>query len=113
MRRLADAGVSTAALIAPVLPGLSDSPEQLGAVATAIRGTGGRVLGTVPLHLRPGVREHFLGWLSGVDPGLHADYVRRYAKSSYAPARYAEHIRSLVAAPTGSPDLFRSDRPER
>jgi DNA repair photolyase len=99
MRAMAEAGVTTGALIAPVLPGLSDSPEQLAEVAAAIRGAGGRVMGTVPLHLRPGVREHFLGWLAGVDPELHADYQRRYARSSYAPARYAERIRSLTAEP--------------
>ena len=122
MRQLAAAGVRTGALIAPVLPGLSDSPEQLAEVAEAIRATGGRVMGTVPLHLRPGVREHFLGWLARFDPDLHADYLRRYAKSSYAPAQYAERIRGLVAESgaagrtpaSGSPELlFRSDRPGR
>ncbi len=96
MRRMAEAGVATGALIAPVLPDLSDAAEQLGEVAAAIRATGGRVLGTVPLHLRPGVREHFLGWLAGFDKELHADYLRRYAHSSYAPAQYAERIRRLV-----------------
>ena len=97
MRALAEAGVSTGALIAPVLPGLSDSPEQLGEVAQAIRDAGGNVIGTIPLHLRRGVREHFLGWLAGFDPGLHAEYRRRYAASPYAPAHYAEHIRALTS----------------
>ncbi|HEY3629962.1 MAG TPA: radical SAM protein [Jatrophihabitantaceae bacterium] len=97
MRRMVEAGVATGALIAPVLPGLSDRPDQLAEVAAAIRDTGGRVMGTVPLHLRPGVREHFLEWLAGFDPDLHADYRRRYAGSSYAPARYAERIRRLVS----------------
>jgi DNA repair photolyase len=96
MRQLADAGVRTGALVAPVLPGLSDSPEQLGAVGEAVRAAGGRVLGTVPLHLRPGVREHFMGWLARHDRELYADYQRRYARRSYAPAHYAERIRALV-----------------
>jgi DNA repair photolyase len=94
---MVEAGVATGALIAPVLPGLSDHPDQLAEVAAAIRDTGGRVMGTVPLHLRPGVREHFLDWLAGFDPDLHADYQRRYAGGSYAPARYAERIRRLVS----------------
>jgi DNA repair photolyase len=114
MRQLAAAGVNTGALIAPVLPGLSDRPEQLAEVAEAIRGTGARVIGAVPLHLRPGVREHFLRWLAGFDPDLHADYRRRYATSSYAPAQYSDYIRSLVAEPGGSPELlFRSDHSGR
>jgi DNA repair photolyase len=115
MRQLAEAGIRTGALIAPVLPGLSDSPEQLAEVADAIRDAGGTIIGTLPLHLRPGVREHFMTWLAGFDPGLHADYLRRYAKSAYAPARYAERIRCLAnrsAGPDGgrAPNDGRSRR---
>jgi DNA repair photolyase len=100
LRQLAAAGIRTGALIAPVLPGLSDAPEQLRTVAEAVRGAGGRVLGVLPLHLRPGVREHFLGWLAEYDPQLHADYLRRYEAKTYAPKRYAERLRALVEGPT-------------
>jgi DNA repair photolyase len=96
MRQLADAGIATGALMAPILPGLSDAPHQLAEVADAVRATGGRVLGVMPLHLRPGVREHFLSWLSDFDPALHADYLRRYAGTAYAPARYAERLRAAI-----------------
>jgi len=99
MRRMADAGIDTGALIAPILPGLSDAPAQLAEVAAAVRATGGRVLGVMPLHLRPGVREHFLGWLADFDPDLHADYVRRYARRSYAPEHYADRLRAAVRPP--------------
>ena len=68
MRRLSAAGIRTGALVAPVLPGLSDRPDQLRAVVSAIADAGGRLLGIGPLHLRPGVREHFLGWLSRLRP---------------------------------------------
>jgi hypothetical protein len=83
-----------------VLPGLSDGADQLREVADAVRGAGGRVLGVLPLHLRPGVREHFLGWLAEFDPQLHADYLRRYAGTSYAPERYAQRLRALAAGTT-------------
>jgi DNA repair photolyase len=96
MRRLAAAGVRTGALLAPILPGLSDHPDQLRAVVRAVRDAGGTVSGPLPLHLRPGVREHFLGWLAGFDPGLHADYVRRYATGAYAPARYTDRLREII-----------------
>jgi DNA repair photolyase len=92
MAKLSAAGIRTGALIAPVLPGLSDRPEQLREVIAAIRDAGGRVLGIGPLHLRPGVREHFLGWLEGFDPDLHRDYLRRYATSANAPRRYLEQL---------------------
>jgi DNA repair photolyase len=97
MRRLAEAGIRTGALIAPVLPGLSDHPDQLREVVRAIRSTGGRVLGSIPLHLRPGTREHFLDWLATYDPELHADYLRRYASNAYSPRSYRERIERLVA----------------
>jgi DNA repair photolyase len=99
MAKLAAAGINTGALVAPVLPGLSDSPAQLREVVGAIRGAGGRLLGIGPLHLRPGVREHFLSWLRDADPDLHADYLRRYATSDHAPDRYVDllHARAGVA----------------
>jgi DNA repair photolyase len=92
MRTLQDAGISTGALMAPVLPGLSDRPEQLREVVAAINGTGGRLLGIMPLHLRPGVREHFLAWLAEFDPALHGQYLRRYETSDYAPKRYVDEL---------------------
>jgi DNA repair photolyase len=92
MARLSSAGIRTGALMMPILPGMSDSPAQLRAVVAAITGTGGRLLGIGPLHLRPGVREHFLGWLQRADPQLHADYLRRYANSDYAPERYLAEL---------------------
>ncbi len=58
MRTLAARGIRTGALIAPILPGLSDRRDQLKEVIEAITGTGGRILGVLPLHLRPGTREH-------------------------------------------------------
>jgi DNA repair photolyase len=96
MRRLSEAGVRTGALMAPVLPGLSDRPEQLREVAAAVRAAGGRVLDVLPLHLRPGVREHFLDWLATFDPALHADYLRRYAHGAYAPMHYVERLRASI-----------------
>jgi DNA repair photolyase len=92
MARLAQAGIRTGALMMPILPGLSDQPEQLRATVAAIDDAGGRLLGIGPLHLRPGVREHFLGWLAQADPELHADYLRRYDGRSYAPKHYTDEL---------------------
>lgn len=103
MRRMADAGVRTGALMAPILPGLSDRPDQLRAVVAEIADAGGTLLGIGPLHLRPGVREHFLGWLRTHDPALHADYLRRYATSDYAPQRYLAELYRRADVPRHSP----------
>ncbi len=106
MHALAEAGIRTGALVAPVLPGLSDRPAQLRELARAIRDTGGYVVGVSALHLRPGTREHFLQWLSGFDSDLYRDYLRRYRDGAYAPRHYSQWLRSVVAevSPSGDPE---------
>ena len=37
------------------------------------------------LHLRPGVKEEYLGWLGDVRPDLLARYEQIYGRRSYAP----------------------------
>jgi DNA repair photolyase len=92
MARLSAAGIRTGALMAPILPRLSDRPEQLREVVAAIEQAGGRLLGLGPLYLRSGFREHFLQWLASADPELHADYLRRYSAADRAPERYLQDL---------------------
>ena len=56
---------------------------------TACVEAGARSVTAIMLHLRPGVREHFLGWLRPRDPELAEDYERRYQRA-YLPGRGAE-----------------------
>jgi DNA repair photolyase len=99
VRRLNEAGIRTGVLIAPVLPGISDSTAQLEAVVTACVAAGAVSISTIYLHLRPGVREHFLGWLRSHDPILATDYQRRYQRSylpDAAQQTLAARVRRLV-----------------
>jgi DNA repair photolyase len=99
--RLNEAGIPCGVLVAPVLPGLSDRREQLDAVVRACVEAGARSISPVLLHLRPGVREHYLGWLADHRPDLLADHRSRYRRA-YAPsaqrAALSETVRELVAA---------------
>jgi DNA repair photolyase len=72
------AGVPCGVLFAPILPGISDGPEQLDRLVEACVDAGASSIAAVALHLRPGVREHYLSWLSGNRPGLVADHLLRY-----------------------------------
>jgi DNA repair photolyase len=81
---LTEAGVSCGVLVAPVLPGISDGDMQLDALVSAAVAAGAQSIATVPLHLRPGVREHYLDWLRAERPELVADHLQRY-RSSYLP----------------------------
>jgi DNA repair photolyase len=84
VRRLNEAGVPCGVLVAPILPGLSDQDSQLEEVVTACIEAGAVSVSTVALHLRPGVKEHFLGWVATARPDLLEAYRQRYS-GSYLP----------------------------
>jgi DNA repair photolyase len=96
LAKLRAAGVTCSVLLAPIIPGISDSPEQLEEVVTACRDAGATSITPIVLHLRPGVREQFMPWLSEARPDLVADYQRRYPRS-YADKAYQQRITDLVA----------------
>jgi DNA repair photolyase len=98
VRRLNEAGVRCVVLSAPVLPGLSDSDEQLRAVAQACLEAGAVSVTPVALHLRPGVREDYLGWLARTRPELVDLYARRFRKGSYQPRAEQDRITEVVRA---------------
>jgi DNA repair photolyase len=89
---LVRAGIRAGIAIAPILPGLSDRPDLLADVVRAAREAGATHVWAVPLHLKPGTREHFLATLAREWPELSAEYERIYASSAY-PSR-------AVSAPT-------------
>jgi DNA repair photolyase len=96
MRQLAALGIRTGALIAPVLPGLSDGRDQLAEVVAAITGAGGRILGALPLHLRAGTREHYLGWLRERDRTLYERYLHNYRGGAYLDPAYGRWLTRTV-----------------
>jgi DNA repair photolyase len=98
VRRLNEAGVRCGVLIAPVLPGLSDSDDQLRAVAQACFEAGAVSVTPVALHLRPGVREHYLGWLARTRPELADLYAQRFRKGSYQAQAEQHRITEVVRA---------------
>jgi DNA repair photolyase len=85
LARLREAGVPTGVLAAPILPGISDSPAQLEALARALVEAGVESATPIVLHLRPGVRDEYLRWLVDVRPDLLARYEEIYRRRSYAP----------------------------
>ncbi|MEX2372422.1 MAG: radical SAM protein [Dehalococcoidia bacterium] len=60
LRMLVDAGIRAGVGMAPVMPGLTDAPEQMMAVVRAAREAGATHLWSRTLTLAPGTREHFL-----------------------------------------------------
>ena len=66
-------------------------------VVTACVEAGARSVTAIALHLRPGVREHFMGWLRPRDPDLADDYERRYRRS-YLPDEEQKALAARVRA---------------
>lgn len=75
---LATAGIPVGVLLAPIVPGLSTDRANLEAVVRSAAEHGASFLGAGVLHLEPGVREHFDGFLSAEAPGLLPLYRRLY-----------------------------------
>lgn len=82
--------------MAPILPGISDRPEQLAAVVRAAREAGATHLWCTPLHLRPGTREHFREHLARDWPDLVPRYERLYG-GAYLARRETEPVTQRVA----------------
>jgi DNA repair photolyase len=96
VRRLSDAGVDVGIGLAPILPGISDRPEQLREVVRAARDAGARGVWTNLLFLRPGTREHFLEHLAEDWPEELARYEELYAKRAYLSAEVAKPVKEVV-----------------
>ena len=94
--KLNDAGIPCGVLVAPILPGLSDSPEQLEEVVKAVLEAGAVSVSAIMLHLRPGVREQYMPWLEEVRPELVDRYAALYPRS-YAPKSEQEKLARLVS----------------
>ena len=95
LRTLVEAGIPTGVLMAPILPGISDRPEQLRAVVEAALDAGASHVSPIMLHLRPGVREEFMPWLEEAYPDLVDRYAELY-RTPYGPKAEREAISKQV-----------------
>jgi len=83
--------------MAPILPGISDAPEQLERVVRAARDAGATSIWANLLYLKPGTREHFLESLAADWPEELERYARLYGSRAYLPKAQTEPVRQLVA----------------
>ncbi|WP_095756672.1 Rv2578c family radical SAM protein [Streptomyces xinghaiensis] len=95
-RTLAANGIPCSVLMAPVIPYLSDSPEQLRKTVRAVAAAGAGSVTPLVLHLRPGAREWFMEWLARHHPRLVRRYEVLYADGAYAPTWYQRQITRRV-----------------
>jgi DNA repair photolyase len=96
VRELTAAGIPTSVLVAPLMPGINDSPRAVREIVTRARAAGARHVTPVGLHLRAGVREVFMDWLSGERPDLVARYAELYRGGAYLPGAERRRLSELV-----------------
>jgi DNA repair photolyase len=97
VKTLVDAGIKTGVGMAPILPGISDRPEQLREVVRAAREAGATGVWANLLFLRPGTREHFLTHLAEDWPEQLHHYEELYAGKAYLGAELMKPVREQVS----------------
>src|SRR6476619_1698855 len=96
--KLVEAGIDARVGMAPILPGISDRPEQLREVVQAARAAGATGIWANLLFLRPGTREHFLTHLAEDWPEQLPLYERLYARRrAYLGAEERNPLRAEVS----------------
>jgi len=96
--KLNEAGVPAGVICAPVVPGITDDPRALDALACATKEAGGRYIFANPLFLKPCSAKVFLPFLEKEFPHLVENYRKRYARRAFLPASYRKRISGLMAA---------------
>ena len=97
LSRLVDAGIKAGVGMAPILPGLSDRPEQLEEVVKAAREAGATGIWANLLYLKPGTREHFLEALARDWPEELPRYEELYARRAYLKNDQTKPVKETVS----------------
>jgi len=107
------AGIPTGVLVAPLMPGINDSPRQVEELLERVTEAGATGVSGIALHLRGEVREVFMGWLRAQRPDLVPRYERLYRRGAYAPREERARLSKMVRRPgMGSGFRLRSSAPE-
>ncbi|WP_250027909.1 intein-containing Rv2578c family radical SAM protein [Paractinoplanes maris] len=109
VRRLTDAGFDVGVLMAPILPGLTDTDESIDETVAAIAAAGATSVTPLPLHLRPGAREWYAAWLTRTRPDLAPRYRELYGNGSYAPQAYQREVTARVRIAARRHGLHRAE----
>jgi DNA repair photolyase len=96
LRRLTAMGIPCGVLVAPVLPGLSDSEDQLTEVVEACAAAGAASISGVALHLRGTVRGHYFDWLERERPDLVRLHRERFRRGGYQQDEERQRVEGIV-----------------
>ena len=109
VRAIVGAGLPCQVLVAPILPMITDSDEQLDQTLGEIAAAGATGATVFALHLRPGAREWFLRYLHRHHPQLVEAYAELYCNGSYVTRSYASDLARRSAVLLRKHGLNRKD----
>ena len=89
-------GIDSGVLIAPLMPGINDDPEQVRPIVERARAAGATFLGGVALHLRDEVKDVFFAWLEAKRPDLLPRYEALYRDRAYMRPEQRKHATRAI-----------------
>src|SRR4051794_39558917 len=104
------AGIPCGVLVAPLMPGINDAPEQLEPLLEMATEAGAVHIGGIALHLRGEVRDIWLDWLRENRPDLIPRYEQLYRRGGYVPRAERERLSKLVGNRTVDRRRYLRDR---
>jgi DNA repair photolyase len=102
---LTRAGIRTGILVAPLQPGINDSPEQVAEILELASAAGASYVTGIALHLRREVKGLWFEWLREHRPDLLPAYERLYRRGAYMPGEERRRLAGLVKRPDLDPDM--------
>jgi DNA repair photolyase len=98
VRALRRAGLRTGILCCPIMPGITDTPAALDAMAKRAKEANASFFAANPLFLKPCSKGTFLSFVREHFPALEGSYEKRYAEEAFVSKAYQRRIADLVAA---------------
>jgi DNA repair photolyase len=109
---LTRAGIRTGVLVAPLMPGINDAPEQVAEILALATEAGAAYVTGIALHLRGEVRGLFFDWLRENRPDLLPRYEELYRRGAYAPPEERRRLTAMVKGPDLAPREWMRGRME-
>jgi DNA repair photolyase len=101
------AGIRTGILVAPLMPGINDAPEQVEPILELAAEAGADYVTGIALHLRGEVKDLWFEWLAEHRPDLIERYRQLYRRGAYAPREDRARLAGLVKYAGNGPPSFR------
>jgi DNA repair photolyase len=95
------AGIPTGVLIAPLMPGVNDRPEQVEEILELANEAKATSIAGVPLHLRGEVREIWFDWLRQYRPDLLPRYEELYEHGAYMQSAERDRLSAMARVGKG------------